>query len=115
MRLVSTGRPGNLQCLRPARRVDGGPALGVRSPSRAARVSGEVVRGPNVSKDMDTPHRDQGAIDLTVMPEGSRSLKVERWDSDEVRQTAVESQVSIRHRALELQRPIRLRLSLAAC
>ena len=58
---------------------------------------------------------DQGAIDLTVMPDGSGSLKVERWDSDEVRQTAVESQVSIRHRALELQRPIRLRLSLAAC
>ena len=49
------------------------------------------------------------------MPDGSGSLKVERWDSDEVRQTAVESQVNIRHRALELQRPIRLRLSLAAC
>lgn len=74
-----------------------------------------TLSGPNVSKDMDTPHRDQGAIDLTVMPDGSGSLKVERWDSDEVRQTAVESQVSIRHRALELQRPIRLRLSLAAC
>ena len=77
--------------------------------------SAGTITGPNVSKDMDTPHRDQGAIDLTVMPDGSGSLKVERWDSDEVRQTAVESQVSIRHRALELQRPIRLRLSLAAC
>jgi hypothetical protein len=38
--------------------------------------------------------KDQGAFDLTVMPDGSGLLKIEAWNSDEVRQTAGESQVS---------------------
>jgi hypothetical protein len=37
------------------------PPLGVRRPSSAARISGEVVRGQNVSKDMDTSHQPEGA------------------------------------------------------
>jgi hypothetical protein len=50
-----------------------------------------------------------------VVPDGSDSLKIERSDSNEVRRTGVESEGNVRHHALEVQRPIGLRLSFAAC
>lgn len=39
--------------------------------------------------------RDSGSIVLTVKPDGSGSLQIEHWDSDEVRQVAGSSQVNI--------------------
>lgn len=39
--------------------------------------------------------KDSGAMTLTVKPDGSGSLQIEHWDSDEVRQVAGSSQVNI--------------------
>lgn len=58
--------------------------------------------------------KDQGAIDPALIPNGSGSPKIERWNSDEVRQTAGENEVSTSGIVHWSCSPIRLRLSLAA-
>lgn len=80
------------------------PALGVRRPSCAARVSGEVVRGQNVSKDMDTSHRLAAVLYSSRLPGslpgrglrtcGSRTVMVHRGldDGHDLVLVAVDSQ-----------------------
>lgn len=60
-------------------------------------LTGSAVEGIGTTSAVYTVFhaKDQGAITVTVNPDGSGSLTITHWDSDEVRQTAGESQVNI--------------------
>lgn len=78
--------------------IDGGyKGPGTYTSADTPLLDGSAVEGIGTTSAVYTVFHanDQGAITLTVKPDGSGSLTIQHWDSDEVRQTAGESQVSI--------------------
>ncbi len=71
---------------------------GTYDSERVPSMSGSAVEGIGTgSSAVYTTFnaKDSGRMILTVRPDGSGSLQIEHWDSDEVRQIAGSSQVNI--------------------